>query len=232
MAEVVNEETGEITETPGEEAEPIVLEDEEEGESNETTLDPEPEPEGLSEKDIEVLQGKLEKETHRHTSRITEIMGDDATILVPCELCEPNIPGWRWPVIAEGDAREPLYALVNGEQGTGYAEDDDAQACDRCNALGSTLTHSRVPGSELLPCGKCKAKGWTSEADRLAWDSAESAKTEAASFSQNVSQFPAQPPTSLARDTWGRTQGAPFFGMDPQFMTPEQVQGDYARTAY
>ena len=185
-----------------------------------------------SEKEIEQAVAKLAKEATRHANRVSEIMGEDAQALLRCELCEPDIPGFRWPTVPADDPRHALIQLLSEGLPAQPPEDDEAQRCERCDGYGVTVTHSRVPGNETRPCSKCNAKGWTSEEERTAYESKMGARKVAAELAAGAFSVAAPAPvTTPATDTWGRPQGAEFFGKDPQFMTPDETMRDWQRRA-
>jgi hypothetical protein len=118
---------------PDEQATPIQPPDEEEeGDEEERLAEPEelPEPEqpqALTEKDIEAIHNKLDREHKRHMSRIFEIMQGDVETLRPCPLCEPNMAGivnmtpekgWqgqRAPVATSGPMAPAPMSDANGQ---------------------------------------------------------------------------------------------------------------------
>lgn len=226
----VMDETHEQTE-PDEDADVLGAPDEPEEEQEQAAPDePEDEPTGSkSDKEIEQAIEKLDKEAKRHTSRVSEIMGDDALGLVPCELCEPNIPGFRWADVPDDDPRHVLVTFLREGGEVTPPDDDEAQRCDRCDGYGVTLTHSRVPGSDTRPCTKCAAKGWTSADERRDWESrvqSQKVAQEINTYSTAVVSVTDNVPTV---DAWGRPKGAPFFGMNPDYMDVNQKAQDYTR---
>src|SRR5438105_13073989 len=56
-----------------------------------------PEPQGLSQKQMEKALDKLDREATRHHSRVVEIMGEDVSMLLDCPLCDPLTPGKIMP---------------------------------------------------------------------------------------------------------------------------------------
>jgi hypothetical protein len=123
--------------------------------------EPEPEqPQARSEKDIEAIHNKLDREHKRHMSRIFEIMQGDVETLRPCPLCEPNMAGivnmtpgteQRFPAVREfmGDA-----------QPADYQQDPNTRTCKTCAGEGVVETGSRVESQRLLTCTDCGGKGW------------------------------------------------------------------------
>lgn len=190
---------------------------------------PEPETAAMSETDIEAAIDKLTRERDRHVKRIGEIMGDDATALLPCELCEPTIQGFRWPFVADDDPRAAILALLGGDDAAPMLQDPDAQVCDVCNGHGATLTGSRVQATATKPCAKCGAKGWTTEQERTSYEATVGARKVADELAQHALAVPAPSPTTPSVDPWGRPAGAPFFGTNPDYMTAEQKAQDYTR---
>lgn len=114
--------------------------------------------------DIEKLYKKLAKSAETWRNRVHAIMGDDADELVPCELCEQDIPGFHWPA-AIMNATDPVQgALIEalrllGEDG--MRQDPENARCDFCNGVGEVLTGSRKPGYETKSCPSCGGAGFT-----------------------------------------------------------------------
>lgn len=163
-----------------------------------------------SQKEIEELTGKLEREADRHAKRVAEIMGDDFALLVP------NPTDWTPGFIFDVPQMHPLpeqvaelLAMLGRAEEVELREAEDAQACDKCNARGQTLTGSKVEGQRTKPCAKCNGTGWTV---RLA------AAPPLPAPAQPTGTFPGglpTPETYQVKDSWGRPTGHPHFGIDP-----------------
>jgi hypothetical protein len=151
---------------PDEQATPIQPPDEEEeGDEEERLAEPEelPEPEqpqALTEKDIEAIHNKLDREHKRHMSRIFEIMQGDVETLRPCPLCEPNMAGIV-NMTPETEQRFPAVREFMGDaQPADYQQDPNTRTCMTCAGEGVVETGSRVESQRLLTCTDCGGKGW------------------------------------------------------------------------
>jgi hypothetical protein len=200
--------------------------DEEEIEGDETSGDDEPEGAGgggeeaastpavRSQKEIEDLQGKLEREAERHAKRVAEIMGEDFAFLVPNPI--DWTPGFLFNVpqmLPFPEQVAELDAILGRGAAADYAEAEDAQACDKCNALGRTLTGSKVDGQVTKPCAKCNGTGWVVKLAAVP-------PPQAVSYAANAaSSVPVTPDTYQVKDSWGRPAGHPHFGIDPVAIT-------------
>ena len=154
------------TETPRTPQEPLDELDEaptpgEGDESPETPEEPEStvQPQGTSEKDIEKAMDKLGREAKRHRDRISEVMGEDALALLPCELCWPPAPGFRFPQIPE-DQRASVMLAIGFDPDPDFRSDTQSAVCADCDGWGQVATGSKVQGQKALPCTACKGKGW------------------------------------------------------------------------
>lgn len=181
--------------------------------------EPEPEPDDelepeaaapRTEAEMERAFKALEKEGDRHRSAVSRIMGDDALELIPCELCTPNLAGFRFPVEPDDDVREAvLEAIGLGSTGE-FEKGDDARGCETCHGRGQVLTGSLVPEHRLKLCRTCTGAGWvhvpqpgSPPAPAPVYDST-----------------PPQPPVTEAvagADPWGRAPGDPLFGVMPGY---------------
>jgi rubrerythrin len=136
--------------------------DDEEGEAEQDeTAASEQEPEAIrSEKDIEKAFKKVQAENTRHSNRISEIMGEDAQALLPCELCSHFIHGFRLavpipPEIAERVLEAVGYAQLGKMKHSPYHE-----KCPTCDGMGEYLSWSMRADQRTLVCEDCRATGW------------------------------------------------------------------------
>jgi hypothetical protein len=173
-----------------------------------------PAPEPRSQKEIEALTKKLEAEAERHAKRVAEIMGDDFGLLVPSPV--DWTPGFIFNVpemLPQPEQVAALHALLGQAPPADYLPAEDAEACDKCSALGLTLTGSRVQGNETKPCGKCNGAGWTAKLPALAQ------VTPMQGTTLTTSGQPMTPEAYQVRDSWGRPSNHPHFGIDPVSIT-------------
>src|SRR5207237_130752 len=117
---------------------PPQVPDEQGGDEEETPEPPEtPEASGaVSEREMERAIAKLEREAERHRNRVAEIMGEDAQTLVVCELCEPAIPGFRWPQQLDHDRKQAVLGAIGLGELAERRHDPEAETCDLCDGQG------------------------------------------------------------------------------------------------
>jgi rubrerythrin len=142
---------------------------ESEGESAEPQPDEsEPQASGgvmLSEQDAEKMGERLAKERTRHDNRIAEIMGEAATDLVPCELCQPVMQGFHFPATAEApnprdELHSRLLAVLLRPTAVDIREDPNTETCPTCGGPGWLLTRGQVAGEEKWECRTCGGHGF------------------------------------------------------------------------
>lgn len=197
-------------------------------EASEGEPEPEPEPDTppLSEKEIEAVFKKLEKEATQHANRVSAILGEEAQDLVVCAMCAPVTPGFYFPAYLDDDVRAGIAAALGQADATQLEDDDEARMCDRCQGHGETLTGSKVPGSETRPCTMCKAKGWTTNADRVEYASTRGAQAVVTEIEQHTDTGPAPTATMPAYDAWQRPLGHELYGKNPVYLTADERARD------
>ena len=121
-----------------------------------------PQPEGLSEKEVEKRNQALDKEAIRHANRVRDIVGDDAEALIPCELCLPIVPGFRFEYIPD-EQRAAVMLAIGMASDADYLQAPGTERCPDCNGKGKGKTTSQVPGQEFVVCLNCKGRGWIGE---------------------------------------------------------------------
>lgn len=167
-----------------------------------------------SQKEIEDLTRKLENEASRHEKRVAEIMGDDFALLVP------NPTDWTPGFIFNVPEMHPvpeqiaeLHALLGHASAPELREAEDAEGCEKCNALGEVLTGSRKPGQETKPCSACSGTGWKTKMPTAP-------QMPTVTFAQQPANgAQVTPETYQVKDSWGRPHGHPHFGIDPVAIT-------------
>lgn len=137
------------------------------GEPGEDEQQSAPGPGALSEKDIELRNQRLDKEAQRHANRVGEIVGEDKVMLIPCELCLPLVPGFRFHTIPDEQRAQAMLALGMSDVGN-YAADTHTEACPECRGWGVVATGSKVSGQEALPCMNCGGRGWVGDRGAIA----------------------------------------------------------------
>lgn len=94
-------------------------------------------------------------------TRLGRILGDDAIDLDPCPWCSYfNTPGHVFRGVLPNDLRTHIAHLIGERAPEDFEKDSYSRACDKCRGLGETLTGSKVPGRERLPCYDCGGNGW------------------------------------------------------------------------
>jgi hypothetical protein len=105
--------------------------------------EPEPEPEtpqagmGLSAEQA----GELERATSAYYRKVAKVMGGE----IPPECPTCNGLG---------------FDLSGGQAAPDYRAASDKDTCDECDGLGGVLSGSKVPGSEVVRCERCKGAGY------------------------------------------------------------------------
>jgi len=140
-------------------------EDDDDDEDEEEPADePEPLPlEASSQAEIEGKMKKLATSAQTWRRRIADVLGEDAQHLVPCELCEPDMPGFHWPAALDMPRDEThlrLLEVLRSPAAPDYVADPRHRQCDACQGWGKVKTGSKVPGQEIGTCGPCIGFGF------------------------------------------------------------------------
>jgi hypothetical protein len=216
--EQVEEEGQEGAETPPEPVSPEPEPDEGEGEDEEAGAAEEPvEPESQagmpSEREMEKALERLANEATRHANRVSEIMGEDAQVLVPCPRCIPNIPGFVYPAeVRISDEQKVAVKLSIGELvEPEYRQDPNTSTCQTCGGPGKVKTGSTVPREKTLPCESCDGRGW------IGPRSARTTQFVAGASGGGVAVEGYPTEEKPLTDPWGRTKDNPLYGVMPGF---------------
>jgi hypothetical protein len=113
--------------------------------------------------ELEAQRTKLQRSATTWRNRVSDVLGEDAQLLVACELCEPDIPGFHFPadVMRPYDERHArLIAVLLDQTGPEYPEASDVHQCETCAGWGSVRTGSRVAGRETKTCSTCVGYGY------------------------------------------------------------------------
>lgn len=213
-------------EEPEAPAEPVVDDDPDQTEGVDAEAQPEPEqpqPPGLTEHELEKMQGKLERSATTWRNRVSEVLGEMAQALVPCELCDPNIPGFHFPAEME-TPRDQLHArlldVLREPAGPDFLEDPYTRECTTCGGYGKTKTKGKVPGKTERVCPTCKGVGFQ------ALDSP-TGPTGNGATDETVYELPNEAPLiSDDTDVWGSPKllpdgmENPNYGKMPQYKNP------------
>ena len=230
MSEVAEEVGAEVAEPSTEETEaPEAPEvpDEEEPEEPEAVASPEAQGAelvlGMNERDLEEMQKKLERSATTWRNRVSELLGETAQILVPCELCDPSIPGFHWPSDVEqprSDEHARLLDVLRTPAAPDFQPARHVRQCADCDGWGAVLSGSRVAGKERVTCPTCKGQGFQGDAI--------GAPVQQVTNGEVAVEFPAesQPLVSDDADVWGSPkllddgQENPNYGKMPQYKNP------------
>lgn len=160
-----NPDTQETPDTGPEQEEPGTTEEGGEQESPEEPIEePEqPEARAFDERAAEIRSGKLQNENVRHARRVSEIMEDDSTDLIPCPVCMGGIAGWIFPPEVQTLAPEAISRIrtvIGLPDYTTFKQSPDYRTCDGCDGLGEVITGSKVPGFEVQTCLQCNKQGF------------------------------------------------------------------------
>jgi hypothetical protein len=112
---------------------------------------------------LEAKRKKLAQSATNWRNRVSELLGEEAQFLVPCELCEPDIPGFHFPaelVQPWSEQHARLLDVLRSPAALEYVAATDVRTCDTCNGHGKTTTGSRVPSHEAKVCAACNGYGY------------------------------------------------------------------------
>src|SRR5438067_5296911 len=126
-----------------------------------------PQPAGMSLEELEKVRSKLDRSATTWRNRVSELLGEDAQMLVPCELCDPTIPGFHWPPDLE-QPRDDLHAhlldVLRTPDSPDYNQAQHVRRCQLCDGWGVVLSGSRVAGKGQVKCQMCKGNGFVGDA--------------------------------------------------------------------
>jgi hypothetical protein len=107
-------------------------------------------------------RGKKFDQLTKHVAKRTgDILGDDAGMVAECPFCSYyGMPGFVPVIDHDADLQAQVLHAFKLSAPSDYQKDSYARMCDKCNGLGETLSGSRVPGRERIPCIECQSRGW------------------------------------------------------------------------
>jgi len=202
---------------PFEEPEPAGGEEEAEEAAEEPAP---PEQTGLSIEELEKVRKKLDQSASTWRNRVSDLLGEEAQMLVPCELCDPLIPGFHWPAEIE-QPRDEMHArlldVLRTPVAPEYLPAPNVRRCATCDGWGKVESGSRVAGKGAVVCPICKGFGFQGDA-----------AMQQAPFPTNGAVEFEGPPDSTPMvndnvDNWGTPkflgdgQENPNWGRQPQF---------------
>lgn len=170
--------------------------------------------------DVSEAVEKLARSATTWRNRVSTVLGEDAAYLVPCELCEPDIPGFHWPaeLMQPANALQArLVEVLSGPAEPDYRTDPVTETCPDCDGWGKTSTGSRVATHQTRACPTCKAYGYVPPPG-----APQNGPTEGAAVPALVAAEPSEA-TREDADVWGSPrllddgQQNPNFGKMPQY---------------
>src|SRR5438094_721881 len=182
-----------------------------------------PPPEGMSIEELEKVRSKLDRSATTWRNRVSELLGEDAQMLVPCELCDPTIPGFHWPPDLEQPRdrlHESLLEVLRTPGEPDYLEDPNTRQCGVCGGYGKTKTKGHVPGKKIRVCKMCNGDGFLRD------DPPGAAPTNGV-VAESEFELPTEEPLVTGdADVWGSPrllddgQENPNYGKMPQYKNP------------
>jgi hypothetical protein len=180
-----------------------------EGQTEPVLAEPGAEEQVLSEKQVEKALESLGKEATRHANRVSEIMGEDALALVPCELCAVNIPGFRFSIQPNEEVQRAVRAAIGLPTLETLKPDLYSRKCDTCDGAGKVLSGSLVQGRETLACVDCGGNGWKPVGQER------QSGAPVATLDGEPAPLAAVPDDGIRRDMFGTPEGDPDFEKMP-----------------
>lgn len=223
MTQVLNKETGELTEAPPVEdddslSHPDDAPDEPTPDEGDTAARAEP----VSPEAFEKMMVAAEKEAARHASAVGRIFGDEAVQLEVCPLCSPSVPGFITPAETHDDGKAAIITALGLGPEESFLHEPGAEPCTECNALGRVLTGSKVPDHFDKLCSGCGGTGWTDPVQRQAIANRKAASEAVAANSTEHSIAAPVALTVAETDFMGRPVGHVNYGRLPQYLTPDE----------
>lgn len=211
IADEMGDDTDTDTETPADD-------DTEQTEEQAAEEQPAEEQEPDSRAIIEQRDREWERVTKYLAKNLGEIEQDDAVNYVECPVCRAfGTPGFVLPQPPPPEVLGVLHQWLGMRPNDEYRADDYSRECPKCDGLGETLTGSKVPGRDKLPCYDCQGDGWIAvgeerRKDRLVTPNGASfLATEAPAIGYAPPQLDSEvPPEVAALREQGYTVIAPF----------------------
>lgn len=128
----------------------------------EALADDPPQDEAPDAKEIEKAFKALGKVRELVARRVGDILGDDATQLIPCPTCQDLAPGFVWPpnvAPLSPEAEAGTLLLLGMQKPQDLQPHPNASLCDTCKGKGQVQTPSLVPGYDVVDCPACAATG-------------------------------------------------------------------------
>lgn len=140
------------------------LEEQEADDEERADETPEPEEapasEGMSPKQLEAGRKKLDAENARHRARISDLIGEEAIHLIPCELCNGFADGYRFDVQPPDFVVDAVRVAIGLPDLSNFQQAKHAHQCPDCAGLGVVLSGSQVPENAAITCPACHGSGY------------------------------------------------------------------------
>jgi len=120
-------------------------------------------PPGLTERELEANQKKIDRARTTFNNRVTEIMGEDAQHLVPCPACSYFVPGLVFPQEFPDQVKVELWPFLGLPDPNEVADAPDRHVCETCKGRGQLKSGSLVPEYAIVNCRACQGKGYTDD---------------------------------------------------------------------
>jgi hypothetical protein len=123
----------------------------------------EPQAHGATPEEIEAVYKGMESLRKTVASRVSKIMGDDATALIECPVCSEFAPGWIFhPSVQplEDGVKAALYHLLGAHAPGDFKRHPAFTTCEACSGEGQVATGSKRPGQEVTGCPDCAELGY------------------------------------------------------------------------
>jgi hypothetical protein len=218
-AEQVEGQPDEAEENEQPDAEPDVPFEEPEPEQPEAP----PAPAGMSIEELEKVRTKLDTSANTWRRRVRDLLGEEADMLVPCELCDETLPGFHFPaelLTPRDELHSRLLDVLRAPAAPEYRPDPYTVECGTCGGWGKTLTKGHVAGKTERVCPTCKGLGFQSPDTPVIAPS--NGQADAVAF-----DLPSEEPlVTDGTDVWGSPkllpdgQENPNYGKMPQYKNP------------
>lgn len=174
----------------------------------------EPTEEPMSHEDEEQAK-QLGRRARSYSKAVAELLGDDLSGWIACEVCSPYFPGLHPPFAALGGAPGDVVAACRTIAGLPALDnmrvDKYTSVCGTCGGVGRTLTGSHVQGQETIRCRDCEGKGWIP----VGPERQQEHRTAPAAPASGNGDEPVEP--AAETDPWGRPYGDPLYGVMPGY---------------
>lgn len=190
MTELLNKETGELTQEPDGPHHPPDVEREltpaeieqaiaaemtpETGDDGEPDADdddqPEPEPEtapappnGPTQQEVERALRQIDTAATTYAKKVLSVIPEGVAHLEPCPLCSDAIPAFV-DLDRAGkvpeDQKQAVMIYLGYAREQEYESDPSSEQCTVCKGKGKTATGSKVPGNDSRRCPNCQGYGY------------------------------------------------------------------------